>query len=101
MPFSWKSETPSCNLNNYILQAWTQNVIRSYHAVNEDYNGVMRVLNFSEDGYWEVMIPIFDNSPVEVSEFFRARLSTASPFVVFNNDVSTIIIIDNDSTYLL
>ena len=46
------------------------------------------------------MIPILDNSPVEPTEFFFVNLATDNPFVVFNNNVSTVQIIDNDRTFL-
>ena len=66
----------------------------------EDFQGVIRELRFSSDGEWVVMIPILDNSPVELTEFFTARLATDNPFVIFNNNVSTVEIIDNDCRFL-
>ena len=42
------------------------------------------------------MIPILDNSPVELTEFFSVNLATNNPFVVFNNNVSSVEIRDND-----
>ena len=61
-----------------------------------DYEGVIRDLRFSSDGEWVVMIPILDNSPVEDTEIFLVNLATNSPFVVFNNNVGTVEILDND-----
>lgn len=62
-----------------------------------DFDGVIRELLFSSDGSWEVMIRILNNAPVELTEYFMANLTTDSPFVVFNNNMATVEIIDDDS----
>lgn len=69
----------------------------STYAASLDFDGVIRPLLFSSDGSWEVMIRILNNSPVELTEFFLANLTTDNPFVVFNNSVAFVAIIDDDS----
>lgn len=56
----------------------------------------MQQLVFTSDGDWDVMIPILDNSPVEITEYFEVRLTTDNQFVELLNNVTVVQIIDND-----
>ena len=62
---------------------------------------MIRNLRFSSDGEWVVQIPILDNSPVELTEYFSVNLATTNPFVVFNNNMSTVEIRDDDGMSFL
>ena len=62
-----------------------------------DYIATMQLLVFTSDGEWDVIIPILDNSPVEITEYFEVRLTTNSQFVELLNNVTIVQIIDDDS----
>ena len=62
-----------------------------------DYMATMQQLVFTSDGEWDVIIPILDNSPVEITEYFEVRLTTDSQLVDLLNNISTVQIIDDDS----
>ena len=60
----------------------------------------MQQLVFTSDGEWDVIIPIMDNSPVEITEYFEVRLTTDSQRVELLNNITIVEIIDDDSMSL-